>query len=120
MDRDSIKVAKLVNGDTIISSVELITGYVLLTKPLQLVMLPTARGGLRQVLTPWLEASDAVEYTIPDNHIITMSSARSEVIEMYESFFNSDKFDSVEQKENALEEAMKGLLDLLDTSDTIH
>lgn len=118
MDDSIIKVTKLVNGDTILSMVERTNGFVLLLDPIQMLTVPAPTGGLRQILVPWMEGAQSSEFSIADHHVIAMSSARTDLVELYEEFINQKKFDSVEQ--DVPDDVEDSLLNLLDTSNTIH
>lgn len=118
MEVENIRITKLVNGDTIISGTQRAGGgHTIIVEPIQMMTVPNPTGGLRQVMLPWMEGSDALEFTIPDFHILTMATPRKEVLEVYENYIVSKKFSEAEQEYTEKEEQ---LVNVIEPSEYIH
>jgi len=84
-----VKIMKLVNGDEIISEIEIKDNKITLSSPAKLLMFPSEDGGMGTGLMPWNPYSDKDEFVIDIEYVIVFIDPPTDLRNGYSNQFGS-------------------------------
>jgi len=84
-----VKIMKLVNGDEIISEIEINDNKITLSSPAKLLMFPSEDGGMGTGLIPWNAYTEEDEFVIDSEYVIVFIEPPLDLRNGYSSQFGS-------------------------------